>query len=323
MEDHERTENANRPEPELLYHYTDQRGLDGILSSASIWATHYKFLNDFSERDHGFGFFSKAIERIHTQPGTTERFSKINLDNFRDAFTRTLWNYFEVTSSFIASLTTDSPYEIENHKSASDRLSQWRGYAFGKQGFCLAFDYAAINKIGDHLHETTKLSGVLRPCIYSDEKKISLAQEIIKPVFDAYFQEVIQAKPSDASVQPFKDLSGKPMNSFNQANTRALFLYSFMKDLSFDEEHEVRLSAVFISNVSDASLVHFREGQDRKVPYIVIPIGDGRSIPSLRKIVVGPSEQKEQQVSLLQFRLQQMGWSKVEVVPSKIPYRNW
>jgi hypothetical protein len=80
MEDHERTENANRPEPELLYHYTDQRGLDGILSSASIWATHYKFLNDFSERDHGFGFFSKAIERIHTQPGTTERFSKINLE---------------------------------------------------------------------------------------------------------------------------------------------------------------------------------------------------------------------------------------------------
>jgi hypothetical protein len=39
--------------------------------------------------------------------------------------------------------------------------------------------------------------------------------------------------------------------------------------------------------------------------------------------VVGPSEQKEQQVSLLQFRLQQMGLSKVEVVPSKIPYRNW
>jgi len=91
MEDLERTENGDRPEPELLYHYTDQRGLDGILSSASIWATHYKFLNDFSERDHGFGFFSKAIERIHTQPGTTERFSKINLDNFqRRIYTNTL-----------------------------------------------------------------------------------------------------------------------------------------------------------------------------------------------------------------------------------------
>jgi len=50
MEDHERTENANRPEPELLYHYTAQTGLDGILSSDSIWATHYRFLNDTMER---------------------------------------------------------------------------------------------------------------------------------------------------------------------------------------------------------------------------------------------------------------------------------
>jgi len=321
MEEH--AEDAKQAEPELLYHYTDQKGLDGILSSGCIWATHYKFLNDFSERDHGFDFFSKAIESVYTDQEAARNFSRINLDNFGEALTQTLWNYFEVTSSFIASFTTDSPYEIENHKSGGDRLSQWRGYAFGKQGFCLAFDYLAINEISDHLHETTRLSGMLRPCIYSDEEKIGLAREAIRPVFDAYFQEMRQANPSVISVQPFKDLSGEPMNAFKRVNTGALFQYSFMKDASFDEEHEVRLSAVYISNVSDSGLVHFRDGRDGRVPYIVIPIGDGRSIPSLRKIVVGPSEQKEQQVSLLQFRLQQMGLSKVEVVPSRIPYRNW
>lgn len=323
MEEQERTENTNKAEPELLYHYTDQKGLDGILSTGCIWATHYKFLNDFSERDHGFGLFSKAIERVYTDSETAKRFARNNLDSFREALTRTLSNFLEVTSSFIVSFTTDSSYEVENRKSGGDRLSQWRGYSLGKQGFCLAFDYLSIKEIGDRLHETTKLSGMLRPCLYNDEKKIHLAQEIIRPVFEAYFQEVTDAKPSDISVQPFRDLSGRPMRAFKHANMHALFLYSFMKDVSFDEENEARLSAVFVNDVSDSGLVHFREGQGRRVPYIVIPIGDGRSIPNLRKIVVGPSEHKEQEVSLLQLRLQQMGFSQVQVVPSKIPYRNW
>jgi hypothetical protein len=36
----------------LLYHYTDQRGLLGILRSQSIWATHIRYLNDSSEYNH-------------------------------------------------------------------------------------------------------------------------------------------------------------------------------------------------------------------------------------------------------------------------------
>jgi hypothetical protein len=32
-----------------LFHYTTWNGLMGILDSHSLWATHYKFLNDSSE----------------------------------------------------------------------------------------------------------------------------------------------------------------------------------------------------------------------------------------------------------------------------------
>lgn len=32
-----------------LYHYTTWEGALGILKSRSLWATHYKFLNDYSE----------------------------------------------------------------------------------------------------------------------------------------------------------------------------------------------------------------------------------------------------------------------------------
>ena len=34
---------------EKLYHYTTWDGLIGILQTQSLWATHYKFLNDYSE----------------------------------------------------------------------------------------------------------------------------------------------------------------------------------------------------------------------------------------------------------------------------------
>jgi hypothetical protein len=32
-----------------LYHYTNEQGLYGILENQCVWATHYKFLNDYSE----------------------------------------------------------------------------------------------------------------------------------------------------------------------------------------------------------------------------------------------------------------------------------
>lgn len=46
MEEQKHKEISEQAEPELLYHYTDQQGLDGILSSGEIWATHYRFFND-------------------------------------------------------------------------------------------------------------------------------------------------------------------------------------------------------------------------------------------------------------------------------------
>jgi hypothetical protein len=49
MEGQERQRAAGKNEPEFLYHYTTENGLDGILKSDSIWATHYRFLNDLSE----------------------------------------------------------------------------------------------------------------------------------------------------------------------------------------------------------------------------------------------------------------------------------
>src|SRR5262245_39979140 len=35
--------------PDELYHYTGIRGLKGIINSQTLWATHYRYLNDTEE----------------------------------------------------------------------------------------------------------------------------------------------------------------------------------------------------------------------------------------------------------------------------------
>lgn len=47
--------------PEAIYHYTSPSGLRGIISSNSIWFTHYKFLNDRSEKVYTFLLYRKLL----------------------------------------------------------------------------------------------------------------------------------------------------------------------------------------------------------------------------------------------------------------------
>ena len=42
-------ESDSEPSPEIIYHYTDDRGLQGILKSGKFWLTDIFNLNDPSE----------------------------------------------------------------------------------------------------------------------------------------------------------------------------------------------------------------------------------------------------------------------------------
>ena len=63
MEEQARQQGDIQPGPEILYHYTDKNGLFGILENECIWATHYRFLNDISERQEAIRYCSNVISR--------------------------------------------------------------------------------------------------------------------------------------------------------------------------------------------------------------------------------------------------------------------
>jgi hypothetical protein len=49
------------PEPDVLYHYTSQAGLLGIVASDSIWVTDIYALNDWTEFRHVFNPASMQV----------------------------------------------------------------------------------------------------------------------------------------------------------------------------------------------------------------------------------------------------------------------
>lgn len=302
---------AGQEQPEeLLYHYTKQQGLDGILSSGYMRATHYKFLNDATERAIGFNTYLRLIDKYAQDHSFIDRkFSndlmEILISHLDDVDTYSI--------SFSRNIKDASGKIIKN---GDDRLSQWRGYALGEQGYCLGFYLQDINTIASNLQTKMQIKGFLGDCCYDMEIFESLATEsadnIYKPVM-AYTNDGIADK--------------SPKNEF----VKALYYYAELlmqhctiyKHSGFNEEAETRFFTKFIKGTTDTSLINFRPGKLGNTPYIEIPMGIHGQPSSLSQITVGPSANQEQAMAILRIRLQQLGLSRVKVIPSEIPYRNW
>ena len=67
MEQQERQQSTSQAQQELLYHYTTQEGLLGILRDKCIWATDIRYLNDTSE---GQIFTKLFLDELNQRPTT-------------------------------------------------------------------------------------------------------------------------------------------------------------------------------------------------------------------------------------------------------------
>jgi Protein of unknown function (DUF2971) len=153
--------------PDILYHYTSQSGLIGMLNTKKIWASSIHYLNDSKE-------FALALKLARDE--LTIR--------ARNATSKLYSNRFE--------LLHDSIYSIEQvhtcvccFSASGDSLSQWRGYGGGKAGFSVGFSR-------EWFAEVTKTPGLtLSPCIYEPAEQQTLIQETL----DDFLADNAKAKP--------------------------------------------------------------------------------------------------------------------------------
>jgi hypothetical protein len=62
----------HRPPPPILYHYTTQQGLLGIINNQEIWATHTQYLNDSREFCHATELMREEVSAMEKEPRVPE-----------------------------------------------------------------------------------------------------------------------------------------------------------------------------------------------------------------------------------------------------------
>lgn len=330
MEEQETKEPEGQAEPELLYHYTTQDGLHGILKDKCIWATHYRFLNDSMERQIGLDIYKDTIFRIALEDLRSIESAKTLAEYIRRSYT----NASDTNSldAYIVSFCTSytkSEYEKERQvedRRGGDRLSQWRGYAKGAQGYCLAFDFQLAKQIQQL--QQNRNSCYHSFCTYEDSKGRGVGEET-RQKLETHVKELLESQNDRLTVNDLQTLESlhNALNG-NEAGRKRMICFIFdmlllcgtFKHVGFQEENEYRLIKLMFQSRPNSEKVRFRSGY---VPYIEIPLNLAAENSHLRAIFVGPSANRDQAADGLQLRLKQMGLSHVEVVPSQIPYRNW
>lgn len=315
-----------------LYHYTDWKGLTGILETQKLWASHYKFLNDSSEiilfRGQLIEFLKpyiekKIVELERVDPEVKEIIAKEGGLSAIVQHETEVWvdsNYAAATEEiYIASFcgTHKEQYINEN-----GLLSQWRSYGKGG-GFAVVFNTKAVeealNKEGDTFNYGF---GHVSDVIYSNNKEQYEAEllpslQAIAKYAEEFFNPVDLNQDSDFEI-------------VKAAYAGLLTCVTRYKHQGFKEENEVRLVAR-LAVLKEAALQYnrennivpkpekerkYREISGEKIPYIELFGISDVPLP-IERIIVGPHKEKVNRAQYLRVLLRN---TDIEINVSDIPY---
>lgn len=292
-------------EPDILYHYTSQNGLLGILKDNKLWMTNILYLNDSSEYRHTIDLLKSEVEerKERLSPYKGLMYSTITqedeINNKTHHTLDILKKFCEVYSDFSRKDTFLQCYvfSLSNSKNGDD-LNQWRSYCPKEGGFSIGFDYQRLVSIIDKSEGYT-----LKKCEYDPEEK----QKLINPLLDHIHN----------SFESDKDISTSLVWSFILVET--ISFSTFIKHTSFKDEQEYR---VIKSGINDDKVNHC-EGKSMIIPYVEFsPMDENNKLP-IRKIIVGPTPHPELSKLSVQSLLESKGYEGVEVETSNIPFRSW
>lgn len=241
--------------PDVLYHYTSIEGFKGIIDSKEIWATAANhLLNDPTEITHAKEIALGILRKRKSDFNGKETFYN-NCKNAIENSDRS--KDFQCICSF---------------SEEGDLLSQWRAYC-PKGGVSVGFSVPRISGNDKYLeikdgspHNNYYVHEVyIYKCIYDPKEQKEKINELIN----------FSLKHADLHVAGF---FLKMIQTFS---------YSF-KHKSFEEEKEWRL-CYFPEDYQ----LKYRTKHSMLIPYLPCSIVDNNDRSIIRKIIIGPSRDKE------------------------------
>ena len=144
---------TGKPVPPTSYHYTDDRGLRGILETGRLWFTDLFSLNDPSELNHGISLALKILENKANESQKKEvRFFCKMFDQAMTGSAKNFAHFFVCCFSNIG-----------------DELGQWRAYADEGRGYAIGFDAQVLETAFVNASSSTSDQYSTFPVTYDDE----------------------------------------------------------------------------------------------------------------------------------------------------------
>jgi hypothetical protein len=276
--------------PEMLYHYTDVAGLVGILSSASLWATNLRFMNDAEELAHSWRLMLEVLREAKSRAESPAQFELI------EEIERAAQSEWVGYPDLYATSFTEN----------GDLLSQWRAYGSSGGGYAIGFDAERLVR-PDSRH--TQPVRFLNRVIYDEKSQL----RVLRATADRMLDLFAKVDPSSAAITSAR------ARLFAALGEIVGFVFSF-KDPAWVEEQEWR--AVRSVRADERDEIRFRAHGGIAVPYVTLTFGNhahGR-LP-IGEIVLGPRSDSETATQSVELLLANHGYSGVEIKTSSVPLR--
>jgi hypothetical protein len=276
-----------------LFHYTDMRGMLGILGSEQIWFTSIFHLNDPSELGYGIEM-ALSVLRDEAQKGGSAV----------PAFCRWMEHLLvkaggEVFGFFVASFSQNR-----------DDLGQWRAYADNGRGVAIGLAPKLFEVVSDHSNLGVAEKTLFTDVIYDQAGCMLNLMNVIKRAIAV----IIRGEASVTSLVEREEF-GKEIARLLAA---PIFSYAVTyKHPAYAHERETRL--LLINDLNKlSSLIEMRVRGSSLVPYIPSPLRV-RSPGAITKIMIGPAADELAEDAIRAF-LRKHGLPLDILERSKVPY---
>lgn len=163
--------------PDFLYHYTDGNAFQNIMKNGELWASHIRFMNDYTEEHLAL---DKIIEILDNRIGS--------LDLDIEKLKKKIRKYFE------EEISRKGIFILSFSKKADD-LNQWRAYGNKIPSYCIKFNTQKLIHDSEILSDIEEIKNFIRvdwdlndrkrkfllmPCIYESDEQEKLLEEVIE-----------------------------------------------------------------------------------------------------------------------------------------------
>lgn len=221
----------NKSAPDFLYHYTDGNAFQNIMENGELWASHIRFMNDYTEE---FLALDKIIELLDKRVGS--------LDLDIEKLKKKIRKFFEEG-------TSRKEIFILSFSEKRDDLNQWRAYGNKIPSYCIKFDTQNLIHSFQKLSDIEEIKSFIRvdwdlndrkrkfllmPCIYESAEQEKLLEEVIEDSLS--YVERINDKITESKLA--KEIAN-----------RLLIYAPIIKHKAFKEEQEWRIIIIYEKSV--------------------------------------------------------------------------